>query len=533
MLLVIVGVLVANLRDRIIELFVLQGVLDEGEDRTPPNVELSETDLLSYLEFLAARQQLLWFIFGAIAVVLLIIAAAWLSWRFAVYRITLDAVESRSGVLFKQHRRAPLERIQSVNLQRSLLARVFGLTEVQVQTGGQGGTVELKYLGHAEAQRVRALILQAQQRVQQQVALQSERVSESASSAEPVASTAVDYAGRPYAPGGRTIDTHLHQMIDFDINPEARQSGTLISVGLGRLLGSIVLSTEVFVVLLLMVANVSAGVWLSRESLVGVVVLSIILLSVLISQFNKGFNFVLSRADDGVRVGAGFTSTTTETIPFGRIHAVEASQPLGWRPFGWYRVRIITAGHSVSEAGQNKLMNVVLPVGTAEDVAHVFETLLHGEADGAQERAESLLQTLRGGGQGFIGAAPFGALVLWFGTKRAGLQVGTTVRIRRGWVNRELIEMPLLKAQSVQLARPLVHRFAGMASITVHTVLGPFIVRMRGLDYAVANKVFDEIAHTMVSVQQAEATSPTFEPDSHGHETGESVTSSSERTPRT
>ena len=156
-------------------------------------------------------------------------------------------------------------------------------------------------------------------------------------------------------------------------------------------------------------------------------------------------------------------------------------------------------------------MNVVLPVGTAEDVANVFVTLLHSEHDGAKQRSALLLEALRGNGEGFVGAAPRGALVLWFGTKRAGLQVGNTVRIRRGWFNRELIDMPLLRAQSVQLSRPFVHRLAGLASVTVHTVLGPFVVRMRGLEFSTARQVLDEIAHTMVSVQQADAVQRTIE----------------------
>ena len=82
------------------------------------------------------------------------------------------------------------------------------------------------------------------------------------------------------------------------------------------------------------------------------------------------------------------------------MHAVEARQPIGWRPFGWWKVRITTAGHSAAEGGQNKMQNTVLPVGNIEDVLRVFETLLPADprlsaapagSDYARSVAESLV----------------------------------------------------------------------------------------------------------------------------------------------
>ena len=42
-----------------------------------------------------------------VGVILLIVFFAWLSWRFRSFRISDEAVEERSGILFRQHRRAP------------------------------------------------------------------------------------------------------------------------------------------------------------------------------------------------------------------------------------------------------------------------------------------------------------------------------------------------------------------------------------------------------------------------------------------
>src|SRR5690606_41600386 len=42
----------------------------------------------------------------------------------------------RSGVLFRTHRRAPLDRVQGVNLTRPMIARLFGLAKLEVVGAG-------------------------------------------------------------------------------------------------------------------------------------------------------------------------------------------------------------------------------------------------------------------------------------------------------------------------------------------------------------------------------------------------------------
>lgn len=514
-LLVIVGILLANMRDRIIELFFIQGMLsgiDTESTEGTDDPEFASGDLISTIEYLAARKQLIWAIIGLIVVLLLIIGLSWLSWRFSLYRITNEAVETRSGVLFRQHRRAPLERIQSVNLQRSLLARVAGLTDVQVHTGGQGGSVNLKYLSHREAKRVRELILltQAQQR---QGLLNDEH-----------AISPVDYAGRPYSEHDGRTDRLLREMVDFDIHPDARERGSLVSVAFGRLIASVMLSSEVLIIFSVMLLQIAIAIWVPAASIATAVVLIIMLISVVYSQLNKGFNFVLSRADDGIRVGAGLTSTTTETVPFGRIHALEASQPLAWRLFGWYRVRMITAGYSATDAGQNKLNNVVLPVGDISDVVRVFETIFSSISRSTDEREQQLINAITSGGDEFMRAGKRSRLLLWFAKPRVGVHTELNesephqsfVRIRRGWFTRTLVQMPLTRAQSLQLSRPFMHRMLGLATLTVHTVLGPFLVRVRGLQLNDARAEFDRIAHTIVAAQLAERRTPhpTHRPES-------------------
>lgn len=570
-LIVIAGIVITNLRDRLFELFFSREIVDA----MGPN----EGDVI---DFLIAEQLLIWALVAILVVIMLIIGFSWLSWRFSTFRITAEAVESRRGVLFRQHRRAPLERIQSVNLQRSLLARVCGLTQVDVQTAGQGGKVELQYLGHREAKLVREQILLAAGASRNAAGVTAGGVTassltesgETASGVTAAGETAapmtspgeapagvmvaggaaaditapgetstemnapagtslpanvqatsptnmpisqgspvtVDFGGRPYRESPSLLDERLRNIADFDIDPTATESGSLIKVPVPRLVASILLSSEMLIFVAVAVVVLSSGFWASPYMLAGLLPVALVMVSVLISQFNRGFNFALSRAADGVRVGAGLTATTTETIPFGRVHAVEARQPIGWRPFGWWKVRITTAGHSASQAGQNKLQNMVLPVGDINDVLRVFETLLHS-GEGAEDRRAALHHALVGGGEGFLGAGPRAAWLLWFGTRRAGMRIEdaaephASLRIRRGWATRSLSVMPVLRAQSIQLTRPLVHRMLGLATLQAHTVLGPVRMQIRGLELDKARQAFDVLEETIVRVQGAEAAS--------------------------
>ena len=47
-----------------------------------------------------------------------------------------------------------------------------------------------------------------------------------------------------------------------------------------------------------------------------------------------------------MHISRGLTAQRQVTIPPGRIHAIEVTQPLIWRIFDWYRVEITQAGNA-------------------------------------------------------------------------------------------------------------------------------------------------------------------------------------------
>lgn len=79
-------------------------------------------------------------------------------WRFT-YELTDDAVVVQSGVLSRNRRTIPFDRVQDVDIERKLLARLFGLAKVNLETGGAGENEgALDSVSMAEAERLRGVI---------------------------------------------------------------------------------------------------------------------------------------------------------------------------------------------------------------------------------------------------------------------------------------------------------------------------------------------------------------------------------------
>ncbi|SDZ03125.1 hypothetical protein SAMN05421504_108344 [Amycolatopsis xylanica] len=76
-------------------------------------------------------------------------------WRFAVHRweITPDAVYTRSGWLDQEWRIAPVSRIQTVDSERGVLERMFGLANLTVTTASSAGPIKIHGLDQETARR--------------------------------------------------------------------------------------------------------------------------------------------------------------------------------------------------------------------------------------------------------------------------------------------------------------------------------------------------------------------------------------------
>lgn len=101
----------------------------------------------------------LWFAVGAAAVV---VALGVLRWRTTRYRITADRVELHTGLLNRQRRSVPRDRIRTVDTTATVVHRAFGLSVVQVSAAsgaGQESGLSLNAVSKPEAERLRLELL--------------------------------------------------------------------------------------------------------------------------------------------------------------------------------------------------------------------------------------------------------------------------------------------------------------------------------------------------------------------------------------
>lgn len=455
-LLAILGVIIVNLRDLIIEV-----VLVGPDDQDDPLVWIIEHDYA--LPILAA-------IAGGL---LLFIAGFYLSWRMHTFRITDELVEVRSGILFRTNRRGRLDRIQGINIVRPFLARLVGAAKLEVNVAGQDANVQLAYLGSAAADELRREIL----------ALAS--------------GTRVEASAATAGSGGGFIESRVNDLLAPELDPDAAPPESVVKMNLGRLIGSLVLSGTTISIIIGAAVAITIIVRTGEYFfLLGLVPAAIGIVSFSVSRFTRSLRYSIAGTPDGVRVGFGLLSTSNETLPPGRIHAVLVNQPLLWRGFGWWEIKLNRASSSSTSGAAGQANTTILPVGNVDDVRKVLELVLV-EPESIDLIIEGMLS--KGGDDGFVNSPRRAAVLRWFSWRRNGYAITPhSVLLRRGAIWRELVVAPLARAQSISMSQGPVLRGLRLASVTIHTVAGPVSARLGAVDVEAAVAFFTEVADATV-----------------------------------
>ncbi|WP_168626145.1 PH domain-containing protein [Cryobacterium sp. BB307] len=461
-LLAILGVVLANLRERLIEIFFPTGF--ESDD---PFDLLLETGYLP------------WFLAGIAAVLLVLILGFYISWRMHSFRVTEEVVEVRSGIVFRTNRKARLDRIQGINISRPFIARLFGAAKLEINQAGNDANVELTYLGSAHADDLRRDIL---------------LLASGTRRAERAAET-------PAA--GGTIEQRVSEFLAPELDPNAAPPESVVKLNPGRLLGSIVLS-EGTIFLLLLIIGAIVGVFTTGEiyPLFAIVPAILGLGGYLVSKFLRSLRYSIAATPDGVRVGFGLLSTTNSTLPPGRIHSVQLSQSLLWRPFGWWQLKVNRASRSSARGAAGEQNTTILPVGDAGDVARVLDLLLPDVAD---REVIALALSSKGAVDGFTISPARARVVRWFSRLRNGFaKVPGGIVLRRGAIWRDVIVVPDPRLQSVALEQGPLARSLRIAAVRLHTVDGPIFARIGAIDQDDAVRFFGDVATVVVDAGRAD-----------------------------
>jgi len=90
---------------------------------------------------------------GSLALVLLIITAIWLVWRYMKWLTTNFVITSnrlifRQGVIGKSGVEIPLERVNNVNFSQSMFERILGAGDLLIESGGEDGQQRFTDIRH-------------------------------------------------------------------------------------------------------------------------------------------------------------------------------------------------------------------------------------------------------------------------------------------------------------------------------------------------------------------------------------------------
>lgn len=385
---------------------------------------------------------------GLVLVVLFGLGYAALSWRMTRYRVDGDVVQLHSGVLFRQQRQARLDRLQAVDVVQPLLGRVFGLCELKLEVaGGSGSDVRLAYLRDDDAQMLRNVLLAR------------------------AAGVAYDGEEAPQAP-----------------------EDELITVPVERLLASLLRSGAAVALALVLVVLVVVAVWFGvPQVLVGAGPAVLGLGAALWASFTRGFGFRVATSPDGIRLRHGLLESRSQTVPPGRVQAVQLTQGLLWRGPDWWKLQINVAGYGTAQSGAEE--TVLLPVGTRVETMMVLGLVLPdlGHADPVALVEAGMTGTGEDGG---YTAAPPGARwldpIAW---RRHGVRVtDRALLLRSGRWTRRLVIVPHERTQSLALTQGPLQRRVGVATLTAHSTPGPVGPAVHHLDERVAARLLGEQA---------------------------------------
>jgi putative membrane protein len=400
------------------------------------------------------------FVAGAIllGVLLLLVGGFLLSWWFTRYQVTREHVRVNSGIVFRQHRQARLDRVQAIDVIQPLLGRIFGLAELKFEVADAGeSAVRLAYLPLASAQQLRATILAR-------------------------------------ASGAETDPEHPDEIHEAPEHP-------VLAITAPRVVGAALLSGST-AALVIMVLVIGTGFavghaldWSSSSVILSALVPGLIaVLAGYWSVFTTAYNFRAAVSPDGIRLRYGLLETRAQTVPPGRVQAVAVTQPLLWRFKDWYRIKVNVAGYGVS-AENAGARTTLLPVGSREDVMQMLALVLPdpGTEDPFGVFGAGLAGKDNDGG--FV-TSPRRARWLSFLTwRRNGFAVTRTALLARsGRLWRSLAVVPHERTQSMALHQGPLARRLRVADLQLHTTMGPVRPVVYQMDIATARRLFDEQA---------------------------------------
>ena len=366
---------------------------------------------------------------GFIAVCAVVWLASGLWWRRMGYQLGAEELSLRRGLLSVQLRTARYDRTQAVDVVEPVIARLFRLAAVRVETaGGQSSVIEIAYLKKSDAEALRDDILA---RVHGAPTSQTEAPAEE-SAEEPAEEPALV----PEIPIARSLIA------------AALRTSTLFLVGF---------------LILVVVTRLPLSAALP------------ILVGVLPNAWNvldSSWRYTARTDGEVLNITYGLADRRRQSIRLDRIHAVQITQPFLWRPLGWYEVRVSVAGYGASASGKASGSTRILPVGTLAQARQFLP------ADAAPTYAST--------------ARAKWVSPLDYRQQTVALTGGYVI-VRNGRLNRRVKAIHTSHIQELTYRRGPISQALGLATVGLDLVQGPVRMDARNLTLADATALLTQL----------------------------------------
>jgi putative membrane protein len=396
-------------------------------------------------------------------------------WYVTGYHVVGRELRVYEGLLSRRTRAIPLERLQSVELVRPVLARLFGLAELRLEVVGAAKTeAPLAFLTVDEATALRERLL-AISRGGPSLAIPVPGPSQ----AGPGQAGPSQAGPGQAAPGlaAEQPERHIQTVANRDL---------VISQLLRPHWWFLPLAVAAPVVLFATGSDVGFVATASMlTAIVGVV-------QAPVRAVLNDWRFTLAAAQDGLHVRRGLLETRAQTVPRGRVQVVGVQWPLLWRGYGWVRAQMHIAGASAGEGSEQRAS--LLPVGDVATAEAVIAEVLPGFV-------------LRS-----VAVLPVPARVRWIAPLRRyvlGYQLADTAFVTRdGLLTRRLVVVPYGRIQSVRVRQGPLQRLLRVASVWADTAGGGLNAVAEHRDVAEAVALATALADRSRTARHAQSAPP-------------------------
>lgn len=375
--------------------------------------------------------------FIAVCAVVWLVSGLW--WRRMGYQLGGDELSLRRGLFSTQLRTARYDRTQAVDVVEPVIARLFRLAAVRVETaGGQSSVIEIAYLKKADAEALREDILARVHGAPTPAATDTDidATAADATSAHTPAAPAEEPALVPEIPIARSLMA------------AALRTSTLFLVGFLIL---VVVTRLPLSTALPILVGLIPNVW---------------------NVLDSSWRYTARTDGEVLNITYGLADRRRQSIRLDRIHAVQITQPFLWRPLGWYEVRVSVAGYGASASGKASGSTRILPVGTLAQARQFLP------ADAAPTYASP-------------------ARAKWVSPldyrQQTVALTGDYVIVRNGRLNRRVKAIHTSHIQELTYRRGPISQALGLATVGLDLVQGPVRMDARNLTLADATALLTQL----------------------------------------